>query len=125
MAVAAICLIILGNWNAWFEQAIEVGFENVIIEMKRLGDVTFFPPKSPYAGSYFMGVFVIIMESLSEVVSSQKDLVIYAAALSLYCVVFKGSYLTATRKFVIQQVCFFFLIIYEIYFKVISFRSSV
>jgi hypothetical protein len=107
MAVTALFLLILGNWNVWIEMVIESGFELVRINYGELGDETFFAPKSPYAGSYMMSVFAIIMESLSAVVSNQKDLIIFAASLSLYFVVFKGSYLTATRTFVVEQVSLF------------------
>jgi hypothetical protein len=104
MAVAALFLLILGNWIVWIEMVIEFGFEFVMNEMRNIGDETFFTPNSPYAGSYMMSVFAIIMESLSAVVSNQKDLIIFAASLSLYFVVFKSSYLTATRTFVVEQV---------------------
>jgi hypothetical protein len=103
MAVAALFLLILGNWIVWIERATQLGFEVVMMEMRDIGDETFFILKSLYSGSY-MGVFVIIMESLSAVVSNQKDLIIFAASLSLYFVVFKSSYLTATRTFVVEQV---------------------
>ena len=110
MAVAALFLLILGYWNVWIERASQWGFELVMYEMRDLGDETVFSPepKSPYSGSYTMPVFAIIMESCSAVVSNQKDLIIFAASLSLYFVVFKGSFLTATRAFVVEQVSIFY-----------------
>jgi hypothetical protein len=104
MTVAAVFLIILANWNAWIENATKMGFKNLIDEFKTNGDYIFLSFDSSYRESQFMGWFVIIMESLSAVVSSQKDLTIFSASLSLYFVIHKATNLNAERPFDMEQV---------------------
>jgi hypothetical protein len=103
MTVVAIGLMLIGNWNVWIRKGIQIGFDNLLTENTDVG-IKYLPFSGKLNAGTNLGLFVIIMDSLSAVVSAQKDIVLIGASLSLYCVIIKATSLTAERPFVLEQV---------------------